>query len=101
MMKPTMENNDLISRSELLKSPIRITGTLGGKYPFEAISVAAIENALAVDAAPVVHGRWNVIVGNGWVDCKCNKCNHDWCGEEPPNYCENCGARMDGKDDEE
>lgn len=49
----------------------------------------------------VVHGRWNVIVGNGWVDCKCNKCNHDWCGEEPPNYCENCGARMDGKDDEE
>lgn len=89
--------NDLISRSKLLKSPIRITGTLGGKYPFETISVAEIENAPAVDAVPVVHGWWKGL-DYTW---ECNKCHAQInrrlfsCNMH---YCPNCGARMDGKE---
>lgn len=108
-----MENNDLISRNDAINAvsslmPSLTTPDGTGSNDNEIISaqemcfdaLQALHELPTVDAAPVVHGRWNVIVGNGWVDCKCNKCNHDWCGEEPPNYCENCGAHMDGKDDE-
>lgn len=39
------ETMRLIDAEALLKTPIRITGRIGGKYPFEAISVSTIENA--------------------------------------------------------
>ena len=55
----------------------------------------------ASDVAPVRHGRWN----NG--DPYCPVCRKDkfrgldadiWADWEPP-YCPNCGAKMDGGDD--
>lgn len=48
----------LIDADALLQTPIRITGMLGGKYPFEAISVSAIENAPTI-ALP-----------GGWISVK-------------------------------
>lgn len=65
--------NDLISRCELLKNPIRITGTLGGKYPFEAISVAAIENAPAVKYEPIVYANWEHMGGDEWCCSNCGE----------------------------
>ena len=56
---------------------------------------SAIENATAVDAAPVVHGRW-MIAGRGIRAC--SECNHGIREHMAcvNHYCPNCGAKMDG-----
>ena len=64
---------------------------------------SAIENATAVDAAPVVRGEWSTIEDDytGLIALQCSECNQEyWFEDEPPlkiyNYCPNCGAKMDG-----
>lgn len=72
------------------------------KYDAWEEIVDALENIPAADVAPVVHGRWN-------ADETCSLC-----GEKStegldatkwdywlPNYCPNCGAKMDGGADNE
>lgn len=49
-----------------------------------------IDEAPAADVAPVMHGRW--ISHKGY--CECNLC-HNLFGSYF-NYCPNCGAKMDG-----
>lgn len=61
-----------------------------------------VENLPAADVAPVVHGQWD---GNDCTVCKLPwKYNmvqdaDDWGYFDPmPDYCPNCGAKMDGGD---
>lgn len=58
-----------------------------------------IENAPAVDAAPVVHGLWIYFncVGNGMYQC--SECFHWVDARVDRNFCPNCGAKMDGEAD--
>lgn len=54
------------------------------------------ENAPTLDAAPVRHGRWlkgMMPTYGGW---KCSLCNKAMVLPKP-NYCPNCGAKMDGE----
>lgn len=60
--------------------------------------VAFVEDVPVADVAPVVHGRWE----NG--NPICPVCGGDkfkdldadiWC-DWRPNFCPNCGAKMDG-----
>lgn len=67
-----------------------------------------VADAPTVDVAPVVHGRWIYDGGNEYADhYHCDKCGTeiDLCNEvytEPkPNYCPNCGAKMDLPEDGE
>lgn len=81
-----------------------------------------IENALdfipRADVAPVVHARWipsesdfddddTLFDGEECCDWQCSACREDICYEDPmpmkllPNYCPNCGAKMDGGDNTE
>ena len=52
-----------------------------------------------VDAVEVVHGRWvrvpssDMMTGKAY---KCSECNKMRYGSYMPNYCQNCGAKMDG-----
>lgn len=72
----------------------------------------------AADVAPVVHGRWipsesdfddddTLFDVEEWCDWQCSSCREDICYEDPmpprllPNYCPNCGAKMDGGDSNE
>lgn len=72
----------------------------------------------AADVAPVVHGRWipsesdfddddTLFDGEECCDWQCSACREDICYEDPmpmkllPNYCPNCGAKMDGGDNTE
>lgn len=59
----------------------------------------------AADVAPVRHGRWNVVEALSddiQTAGECNICgeNINWFGKLP-NYCPNCGARMDKEDEHE
>ena len=59
-----------------------------------------IEAAPIVDAAEVVHGRWEIVVGsNGkeYMVCTCCRVSQDLTGVFA--YCPNCGAKMDGGED--
>ena len=66
-------------------------------------SVAAvyelIRDAPVADVAPVVHGRWND--GDSYCPiCRKNKfrgLDADIWSDWKPDYCPNCGAKMDGE----
>lgn len=65
-----------------------------------------IENQHTADVRPERHGHW------GWADdgyLRCSECTQkaiwvqpyeDEPMQEETNYCQYCGAKMDGKDDE-
>lgn len=65
------------------------------------------KRASSADAAPVLHGQWDG-EGDGYADGElvvdvwyCSRCGHciDDGTDDPvtlPNYCPNCGAKMDG-----
>ena len=68
----------------------------------------AIKAAPAADVAPVVHARW---IHSRYDDCseqfelvKCSQCNHEAYAMafyvRGGNYCPNCGAKMDGGDND-
>ena len=53
----------------------------------------AIRNIPAVDAAPVVHGRW--IKRKTWNNAVCSYCSFE--NANMTKYCPACGAKMDGE----
>lgn len=70
--------------------------------------VAMIARFPAADVAPVVHARW---MHSRYEDCseqfelvKCSQCNHEAYAMafyvRGGNYCPNCGAKMDGGDND-
>ena len=66
------------------------------------------EKQPTVDAVEVVHGEWSTIEDDfcGLVALHCSVCNQEWWFEDDVpikhyNYCPNCGAKMDGVNDNE
>lgn len=59
-----------------------------------------IENFPTADVVPVVHGRWISKNDHGyeWVFV-CSNCDYvdGYPFNDRPNYCPNCGAKMNGK----
>lgn len=72
-----------------------------------AMAMEIVASPAAADVAPVRHGQWDG-EGDGYADGElvidvwyCSCCGHciDDGTDDPtilPNYCPNCGARMDG-----
>ena len=55
-----------------------------------------IEDMPAADVVPVRHGRWIIDSAGGKIacsDCGCIYLGYN--GRLPPNYCPNCGCRME------
>lgn len=84
-------------------------------YDADAITMEGVKilnQFPAADVAPVRHGKWvrkkEWHLGRwvAWLECSCCGERDDNCemydmlpfGAEPSNYCPNCGARMDGGD---
>lgn len=88
---------EYIERSKIFEAYEEVQrGT--GPWRFEVL----IDSIPSADVAPVRHGHWICDGGNEYVDhYHCSECGSkiDLCNEiytEPkPNYCKNCGARMD------
>ena len=87
--------NDLISRKALIAEYDRVhIGPPGGARKL-------MEDAPTVDAVEVVHGRWvETLVPDGYVQKasrmrkQCSVCG--WTNACRYRYCPNCGAKMDG-----
>lgn len=66
----------------------------------ESYSNLDVERALkaipAVDAAPVVHGRWVYEHGDPAM-IPCSVCGYQVFRYNNTHYCPNCGAKMDGE----
>lgn len=105
-----MSNLDFISRFELLaeidqehKRHID-SGNYGAEHLMVHSLRRLVEEAPAVDAAPVVHGRWiykgyiTTAYGSIETGC-CSVCGAVDVPIEPYDYyCPHCGARMDEED---
>ena len=58
-----------------------------------------IDDAPIVDAVEVVHGNWVAVPSSDMMTgkaYKCSECGKMRYGSFMPNYCQNCGAKMDG-----
>lgn len=89
--------DDLISRKALLEAAehnVEFQEGIVDVYILESI----LAGMPAVDAAPVVHGRWKWIFGKPYCEC-CAIEPYRASNNEMPNYCPNCGAKMDGGND--
>jgi DNA-directed RNA polymerase subunit RPC12/RpoP len=73
----------------------------GANHPLDVAYRKDIDNAPTVDAVEVVHGHWDE---DHW-EYVCSCCQKHFTDELPwishpeygmPNYCPNCGAKMDG-----
>lgn len=65
--------------------------------------IIAISEAPTVDAVPVVHGRWKWYREENCVICsECGDVHYlGTMHQYSKNYCPNCGARMDGGENNE
>ena len=99
-----MPKNDLISRADVLDL-MQSYGPATYDMPYGSgdmiIRPEDVMALPAVDAVPVVHGRWIDENPDNYLDprMRCSICT----GIESPlikwRYCPNCGAQMDGDDD--
>lgn len=63
----------------------------------DIVAIAGIVDCMpAVDAAPVIHGHWiDHALGFLLSHTTCSRCGFNKDGLSHPNYCEECGAKMD------
>ena len=100
---------EYIERSALLRTLSKEVGyNDDGDQEINSDTVfIAIESAPAADVAEVVHGEWILLGKNehdyeASVEEKCSLCGryvYRYDTELQDNYCPNCGAKMDAKED--
>lgn len=89
---------DYIKRDDAIRSIADHDEFKGERWIKEAWADYMIEDAPTIDVAPVRHGHWVVIDAEEPRRYGCSECKRlSWHME---NYCPNCGARMDGDDNE-
>lgn len=94
--------DDLISRATAIKCAIdAIDDWEGGWNPNREVVIRKyFEELPAVDAVPVVHGRW-IYEHDDPTMLPCSVCGYRVFRYNNTRYCPNCGARMDGDNDDE
>lgn len=94
-----MTNNDLISRSELLREIDAFMNRFADDTDRILVD-SFIRNASAVDAEPTRHGKWGDYQINGYdglhpiYEVPCRLCNKY--ARFKYRFCPHCGAKMDG-----
>ena len=69
-------------------------------YPVTKLKTA-IRRLPSADVAPVRHGRWTTYKETAFADyANCSECGTEINVGDMSPYCPNCGARMDGDENE-
>lgn len=91
-------NGGLISRKALMEEMCRRCNVENEACPCEppdCFVYNVIEDAPAVEAKPVRHGRWRFCGEDRWNDAfECSECGK--IAMENSDYCPHCGEKMDG-----
>ena len=82
-----MKDNDLISRAAAIDAVYY--------KPNHKMAIEVLKEVPAVDAVPVVHGRWVISPGSPWPIRDCSVCGEQQISAYATKYCPNCGAKMD------
>ena len=89
-------NNKLEEKARLKMLALNISSTIKGDAPGGARKL--MEDAPAVDAAPVVHSRWRLNKDGSGTCQHCKRTTNDvWDRDNWDHYCSHCGAKMDGE----
>lgn len=95
---------EYIKREVALDAITNLAGKAPTRSAYETAwkSARALKKIPAADVAPVVHGRWgtgrfNLETGN--YEAQCIRCRN-FSKEYGKPYCPNCGAKMDGGDND-
>ena len=92
----------LIDADALKERAIRVVTTKFPHVYFKAVGTREIDKQPTVEAEPVVHGQWipheNMIRSPLFEDYSCSECGK---AGFHTNFCAYCGAKMDGKEEEE
>ena len=95
--------SDLISRNDAAVAACDACNRMFGEEPCwdsECLMKRRIDEVIAIDAKPVVHGEWISMPHKSARVC--SRCESDEPYKNAPDdadvfyYCPNCGARMDG-----
>ena len=71
----------------------------GENYAY-SVMLNEVLNRPASDVVPVVHGRWEQTEAPFMNECEdCSVCGYRTVWGHRFNYCPNCGAKMDGGED--
>lgn len=82
---------EYIEREKVLSKAAPVEGCFS-----DMISAYDVIMLPAADVAPVRHGRWNDSLAR--IAPYCSACGHSHrCLIRTPNYCPNCGAKMDSE----
>ena len=99
---------DLIKREDVLDKIEHLRDKCGNDEMAFALNWASglIRDIQAVDAVEVKHGYWNRVHDDVCYWSECSKCGerqplHQWRQEYESAFCPGCGARMDGRREEE
>ena len=89
---------EYIERDEAIRTAITVCSPL---TQFDAVDIAeAMENIPTADVVEVRHGEWIAVSSSDMSTgkaFKCSKCQKMRYGVRLPPYCQECGAKMDGK----
>ena len=100
-----LDRSSLVARMKYYEK--HTTEESGEHYAY-SVALREIRNAPAADVAEVVHGEW-LRADDDWnslTTIQCSLCSEEWCFETDDDvsllnykYCPNCGAKMDGGND--
>ena len=85
--------SNLFDKQRFLNDLINCSESIGRKSLMVLIEV--LKNQPAIEAEPVVHGRWIFGTANHREYMKCSECLHSQTPTGVFVYCPNCGAKMD------
>ena len=94
--------DSLVEKLEAEVNRLYMRGHVAAEHHVQNHALRIVYDEPTVDAEPVRHGRWiavpssDVMTGKAY---KCSECNKMRYGSFMPNYCQNCGAKMDGEAD--
>ena len=86
--------SNLFDKQRFLNDLINCSESIGRKSLMVLIEV--LKNQPAIEAEPVVHGRWIFGNANHREYMKCSECLHSQTPTGVFVYCPNCGAKMIG-----
>ena len=102
--KRYVEIDTLLERIEETAEGLADCNQQNAAWALRKYAVRDIREQPEADVLEAVHGRWIAVPSSDMMTgkaYKCSECKKMRYGSFMPNYCQNCGAKMDGRAENE